>query len=331
VTAWREPASGPAPAAPAVGAPAVSVVVPAYEEAESLGELQRELVAALDALGRSWEVIYVDDGSRDGTDRVIEELAARDPRVRGVSFRSRCGKSAALATGFRLARGAWVVTIDADLQDDPSELPRMITALEGGLDLVSGWKQQRRDPITKTLPSKLFNAVTSAVSGLRLHDFNCGFKLYRREVVESLEVYGELHRFLPALAHWKGFRVGEVPVRHRPRQHGRSKFGASRFVNGFLDLLSAAFISKNALKPLHVFGRVGLLFLSGGGVIGLVFVVQWIAGEPMRVRPLMLFAATLVLLGIQLILMGLLGEMIAQLGARADYPLRRRYNVGPEA
>jgi glycosyltransferase involved in cell wall biosynthesis len=305
----------------------VSVVVPAYEESESLAELQRELAAALDALGRPWEVLYVDDGSRDGTDRVIEELAARDPRVRGVSFRSRCGKSAALATGFRLARGAWVVTIDADLQDDPSELPRMIAALEGGLDLVSGWKQQRRDPITKTLPSKLFNAVTSAVSGLRLHDFNCGFKLYRREVVESLEVYGELHRFLPALAHWKGFRVGEVPVRHRPRQHGRSKFGASRFVNGFLDLLSAAFISKNALKPLHVFGRVGLLFLTGGAAIGVVFVVQWITGEPMRVRPLMLFAATLVLLGIQLILMGLLGEMIAHIGARADYPVRRRYNL----
>jgi len=218
--------------------------------------------------------------------------------------------------------------MDADLQDDPAELPRLIEALDNGYDLVSGWKQNRQDPISKTVPSRLFNFVTSRVSGIRLHDFNCGFKAYRREVTTSIEIYGELHRFIPALAHWGGFRVGEVPVHHRARRFGRSKFGAARFVNGFLDLLSAAFISTSALKPLHLFGRVGLLFLAVGGLIGLWFVILWSMGEPIRVRPLMLFGAGLVLLGIQFILMGLLGEMIARLGARVDYPIRRRYGGG---
>jgi glycosyltransferase involved in cell wall biosynthesis len=307
--------------------PRVSVVVPAYNEAESLPELQRELAAALDALGRPWEVVYVDDGSRDGTDRAIEALAAADARVGGLSLRRNFGKSAALATGFRAARGELVVTMDADLQDDPAELSRLIAELESGYDLVSGWKQKRQDPITKTLPSWLFNSVTSMVAGIRLHDFNCGFKVYRREVTEALEVYGELHRFMPAPAHWRGFRVGELPVHHRARRFGRSKFGASRFVNGFLDLMSAAFISTSALKPLHVFGRVGLMFLLIGAGIGVYFVVLWAGGEPLRVRPLMLFGAGLVLIGIQFILMGLLGEMIANLGARAEYPVKRRFNL----
>ena len=237
------------------------------------------------------------------------------------------GKSAALATGFKLVRGEFVCTLDADLQDDPNELPKLFAALEGGLDLVSGWKVKRLDPITKRLPSKLFNAVTSRVAGVRLHDFNCGFKLYRREVVDALEVYGELHRFVPALAHWRGFRVGEVGVNHRARRYGVSKFGASRFVNGFLDLLTAAFISTSALKPLHVFGRIGLLFLLAGFGLGGWFVAQWLHGDPLRVRPLMLFGAAAVLLGIQFILMGLLGEMIAHQSARDDYPVRRRFNL----
>jgi len=309
----------------------ISAVIPVYDESESLQQLHGELVRALDALGRPWEVLYLDDGSRDGSDGVIAALAQQDARVRGLSFRRNFGKSAALAVGFRMARGEWVLTLDADLQDDPAELPKLVTALESGLDLVSGWKQDRQDPITKTLPSRLFNAVTGKVAGIRLHDFNCGFKLYRREVVESIEVYGELHRFMPALAHWRGFRVGEVPVQHRARKFGRSKFGAARFVNGFLDLLSAAFLSTSALKPLHLFGRIGLLFLASGLGIGVFFIVLWFAGDPIRVRPLMLFGAGLVLLGIQLILMGLLGEMIARIHApRADYPVRARYNVARE-
>jgi glycosyltransferase involved in cell wall biosynthesis len=305
---------------------AISVVVPAFNEAESLPELHRELRGVLAGVPGQHEIIVVDDGSRDGTEAVLERLAGEDSQIRAVSLRRNFGKSAALATGFRLARGRWVMTMDADLQDDPAELPRMLAALENGLDLVSGWKQDRKDPASKTLPSRLFNAVTGWVAGVRLHDFNCGLKLYRREVTDALEVYGELHRFLPALAHWRGFRVGEVPVHHRPRRYGQSKFGASRFVNGFLDLIAAAFISTSALKPLHVFGRIGLLFLVVGFGIGLYFVVLWAGGEPIRVRPLMLFGAGLVTLGLQLILMGLLGEMIAQQYARADYPVRRTYH-----
>jgi glycosyltransferase involved in cell wall biosynthesis len=308
-------------------APRITVLVPAWNEAESLPVLHAEIVAALTALGASWEALYVDDGSRDGTDEAIAALAQADPRVRGVSLRRNFGKSAALATGFELARGEWVVTLDADLQDDPAELPRLVEQLERGYDLVSGWKQNRKDPITKTVPSRFFNVVTSWVAGIRLHDFNCGFKIYRREVTQAIEVYGEFHRFLPALAHWAGFRVGEVPVRHRARRYGKSKFGAARFVNGFLDLMSAAFISLSALKPLHVFGRIGLGFLAVGAGIGVWFVAQWVRGEPMRVRPLMLFGMGLAVIGIQLILMGLLGEMIAHHGARRSYPTRRRYNL----
>ncbi len=309
----------------------ITAVVPAWNEAESLPELQRELAAALDGVGGPWEVLYIDDGSRDGTDEVVARLAAADPRVRGVSFRGNYGKAAALATGFRLARGEWIVTLDADLQDDPAELPRLVAALEGGLDLVSGWKRQRQDPFSKTFPSKVFNLVTSWVVGLRLHDFNCGFKLYRREVTEAIQVYGELHRVLPALAHWQGFRVGEVVVHHRARRHGRSKFGASRFVNGFLDLLSASFISSSALKPLHVFGRIGGACLLVGGGISLWFFGQWLAGVPMRTRPLMLIGGWLLLTGLQFILMGLLGEMIAHMRAHSDYPVRRRYNLDDPA
>jgi len=312
---------------PLNASPFLSVLVPAYDEAESLPHLHREIVLALEAFGRPWEIVYVDDGSRDGTDQAIAALSAADARVRGLSLRRRFGKSAALATGFQWVRGEWVVTMDADLQDDPSELPRLVEQLERGYDLVSGWKQDRKDPLTKTIPSLLFNAVTSRVAGIRLHDFNCGFKLYRREVTQAIEVYGEFHRFLPALAHWAGFRVTEVPVRHRARAYGRSKFGAARFVNGFLDLMSAAFISTSALKPLHVFGRVGLLFLATGFVIGGWFVGLWLHGEPMRVRPLMLLGAGLAVIGVQFILMGLLGEMIAHHGARRSYPVRSRYNL----
>ena len=311
--------------------PRLSVVIAAFNEAESLPELHRELVTVLTALGHPWEILYVDDGSRDGTDALVAGFAAADPRVRGAVLRRNFGKSAALATGFRLARGEWIATMDADLQDDPAELPRLVEALVQGQDVISGWKQNRQDPLTKTLPSLLFNAVTSMVAGVRLHDFNCGFKLYRREVTEAIEVYGEFHRFIPALAHWRGFRVAEVPVRHRARRYGKSKFGASRFINGFLDLLAAAFISTSALKPLHVFGRIGLLFLVVGAGIGIWFVVHWAGGEPMRVRPLMLLGVGLVLLGIQFVLMGLLGEMIAYQGARAEYPVRQRINLDERA
>jgi glycosyltransferase involved in cell wall biosynthesis len=312
--------------------PQLSFVVPVYDEAESLAELHGEIVRAAEAQGLTFEVIYVDDGSRDGSDRALLALADQDPRVRVASFRRNFGKSAALALAFGRVRGEYVMTLDADLQDDPAELANLLRTMEeGGYDLVSGWKVQRRDPWTKTLPSKLFNAVTARATGTKLHDMNCGLKLYRREVVEAIEVYGELHRFLPALANWKGFKVGECAVHHRARQHGKSKFGASRFVNGFLDLMAVSFVQTSALKPLHVFGRAGLGCLVAGFAIEAWFLIEWALGTPLRVRPLLVLGGVLAILGIQLLSMGLLGEMIASQRTKTDFPVRAWRNWGDEA
>ena len=301
----------------------ISFVVPVFNELESVEPLYREIVAAGEANGLPFEILFVDDGSRDGSDAALFRLAEADDRVRVASFRRNFGKSAALAVAFARVRGRLVMTLDGDLQDDPGELPAMRATLEErNLDLVSGWKAARHDPWTKTVPSRLFNAVAGRVTGARLHDLNCGLKLYRREVVESLDVYGELHRFLPALAHLKGFRIGEVPVRHRARRFGHSKFGAARFVNGFLDLVAVSFIQTSALKPLHVFGRIGLLSGLAGGAIGLFFLGQWALGEPLRVRPVLILAAVLLILGIQFVSLGLLGELIATQHPKTNFPLR---------
>jgi len=300
-------APGAVPGGPP-GAPDLSAVIPVYDEAESLPELYNRMRAAAGAAGLTYEILFIDDGSKDDTPRILKQLAAEDPGVKVISFRRNFGKSAALAVAFARTRGRYVMTLDGDLQDDPAELPRLVAALEsGGLDLVSGWKQVRHDPWTKTLPSRLFNAVTASFAGIALHDFNCGLKLYRREVVKTIEVYGEFHRFLPALAHWRGFRVGEIPVTHHARRFGKSKFGASRFINGFLDLIAAMFLSRNALKPLHVFGRLALLTGGTGALINLYFLVIWILGTPLRVRPVFVLGLVLVVVGIQLLLMGLLG------------------------
>ncbi len=321
-----DPAPEAPPASP-VPLPArgidLTAVVPVLDEAPSLPELYNRLRAAVGSQGMTYEFIFIDDGSTDDTPRVLEKLAAADPNVRVASFRRNFGKSAALAVAFARARGKYVMTLDGDLQDDPAELPRMLEALEQrGLDLVSGWKAKRHDPWTKTVPSKLFNAVTGAMAGVKLHDFNCGLKLYRREVVESIEVYGEFHRFLPALAHWRGFRVGEIAVQHHARRFGKSKFGAARFVNGFLDLIAAMFVSTSFLKPLHVFGRMAILLGGIGMLLNLYFVWMAIAGEPVRVRPLMVLGLALVVVAIQFVLMGLLGEMIAAGRNKTDWPMR---------
>ncbi|HET9233675.1 MAG TPA: glycosyltransferase family 2 protein [Candidatus Eisenbacteria bacterium] len=290
----------------------VSVVVPAYNEAESLPELVTRVRDVLSGRVHSWEMLVVDDGSTDATRDVLRSLAAQTPELRYRSFRRNYGKSAALAVGFESARGDRIITMDADLQDDPAEIPALLDALDQGWDLVSGWKRVRHDPMTKTVPSRLFNRVTSAVSGIRLHDFNCGLKAYRGEVAHDLPVYGELHRFLPAVAHWRGYRVTEIPVRHHPRRHGTSKFGSSRFVNGFLDLLTVTFVHSGRQSPLHVFGRIGLwLGLIGGGIFT-GFVVSWILGNPIRTRPIFFIALILIILAIQFISLGLLGELVVK-------------------
>jgi glycosyltransferase involved in cell wall biosynthesis len=295
-------------------APAVrlSVVVPAYNEAESLPELVARVQAQIDRLGVSSEILVIDDGSNDGTMDVLAELARTHSGLRAISFRRNYGKSAALAVGFEEARGEIIITMDADLQDDPDEIPRLISRLEEGFDVVSGWKQNRQDPIMKTVPSKLFNAVTSAACGLRLHDFNCGLKAYRREAARSLEVYGELHRYLPALSHLQGFRVTELPVKHHARKFGTTKFGTNRFINGFLDLLAVLFLHGGSRSPLHFFGRIGLGFGFVGAAILGYFAWIWLSGEWLRVRPLLLFGVVLVILATQFISLGLLGEMIAR-------------------
>ena len=304
----------------------LSVVIPLYNEADSLRELKAELDRATAALVGGYEYVFVDDGSTDGSLEVLRNLYAADAaHVRVLSFRRNQGKSAGLAAGFEAARGAFVVTLDADLQDDPAELPRLLAALADGADLVCGWKKDRRDPWSKRLPSKLFNAVTARASGVRLHDFNTGLKAYRSDVVKSVRVYGELHRFIPVLAAWNGFVVRELPVHHRARKFGRSKFGAARFLHGFFDLLTVMFITRRGRSPLYFFGMLALVFLVAGIVIDAWFLVQWIQGHGMRVRPLMLIGVGLVIVSIQIGSMGLLAEMLsAERAERQVWSFRER-------
>jgi glycosyltransferase involved in cell wall biosynthesis len=289
----------------------LSVVVPVLDEIESLPTLYRELSEVLETLGRPYELVFVDDGSRDGSFQTLEKLHRTDDRVRVIQLRRNFGKAAALAVGFRASRGGVVVTLDADLQDDPSELPRLLQRLDDGCDLVSGWKQDRHDPLSKTLPSRLFNRVTAWLTGLPLRDFNSGFKAYRREVVEELRLYGELHRFIPALAAWRGFRVDEVPVHHRPRRFGRSKYGSARFWRGSLDLLTVLFLTRYTRRPLHLFGGLGLLAWAGGGLVNLYLVGLWLAGvRPIGNRPLLAFGILSMVVGLQLFCLGLLSELV---------------------
>ena len=289
----------------------VSVVVPVLDEVESLPTLYRELTSVLESLGRPYEMVFVDDGSRDGSFQTLEKLHRSDDRVRVVQLRRNFGKAAALAVGFRTARGQMIVTLDADLQDDPAELPRLLQRLEDGCDMVSGWKRDRQDPASKTLPSRLFNRVTAWLTGVRLRDFNSGFKAYRREVVEELRLYGELHRFIPALAAWRGFRVDEVPVDHRPRRFGRSKYGSARFWRGCLDLLTVLFLTRYTRRPFHLFGGLGLVAWAGGGAVNLYLVGLWLAGvRPIGNRPLLAFGILAMLVGLQFFCLGLLSELI---------------------
>ena len=302
----------------------ISIVLPVYNEAESLEELYEKLEDAMASLGAAYEYIFVDDGSSDGSLAILRSLHERAPRhVHVLSFRRNFGKSAALGTAFRRARGDIVITMDTDLQDDPMEIPRLIERIEAGADLVSGWKKTRHDPVSKRLPSKFFNFVTSRTSGLDLHDFNCGLKAYRREVVKSISVYGELHRFIPVLAAWEGFRVEELEVRHFSRKYGKSKFGASRFLNGFFDLVTVMFITRRAKNPLHFFGRIAAVLFVLGLLPQLWFLLQYLGGIGLRVRPLMLGGFVLIIVALQIMSMGLVAELLtARSGGETAYSLK---------
>ena len=313
----------------------ISIVVPAYNERESLRELCAWIAKVMAEHSFSYEVIIVDDGSTDGSWKEIRAIAAEDPQVHGLSFRRNYGKSAALYCGFERAEGDVVITMDADLQDSPDEIPelyRMIT--EDGYDLVSGWKQHRQDnALTKNLPSKLYNATARFMTGIRLHDMNCGLKAYRKEVVKNIEVYGEMHRYIPYLAKNAGFdRIGEKSVVHRKRKYGKSKFGLERFVNGFLDLQSLWFLTKFGKRPMHFFGYTGLLMFLVGFVLTvwviadkLVSQANGLSFRPVTDQPLFYLALVAVVIGVMLFLAGFLGEMVSR--SSSD---RNRYNIKDE-
>jgi glycosyltransferase involved in cell wall biosynthesis len=297
---------------PAQTDPEISVVVPVYNEVDSLPQLHEELKRGLAVLDRSYELLFVDDGSRDGSAARLDAMADADPRVRVVHFRKNFGKSPALNAAFERVRGKIVITLDADLQDDPAMIPDFVQRIEAGADLVSGWKRRRHDPLGKTAPSKLFNWVVRRVSGVQLMDFNCGFKAYRIECIRELSVYGGFHRFLPVLAGWKGFAVEQLVVQHRARQHGVSKFGVSRLFDGFLDLLTVLMVTRYRTRPLHFFGVLGAV----SGMVGLLLLaylsVLWFMGEQIGNRPLLTLGVLLTLAAVQFVAIGLVGELLVR-------------------
>ncbi len=307
----------------------LSVVVPTFNEEESLPLFGEKLDAVLMKIKLTAEVIFIDDGSTDGSFAAMQELHHRYPYMRAVRFRRNLRKAAALATGFCEAKGDVIITMDADLQDDPEEIPNLLAVLDKGYDLVSGWKKKRHDPLSKTLPSKLFNWVTSAVSGVRLHDFNCGLKAYCREASQDTlpYLYGELYRYLPAIVHWAGYRVTEIPVAHHPRRFGYSKFGTRRLLSGFLDLLTITFVARFMTTPMHIFGSLGLVStLLGGGICTYITFLRLQYGNIQSRFPLLMLGILFIIIGIQFFSTGLLGDMLASMQQKSGKlaPVRER-------
>jgi len=308
-------------------APALSFVIPVLDERDSIGEVCQRCLEAASRLGLSCEIVAVDDGSTDGTETILRDLAAADPRIAAIIFRRNFGKSAALAAGLEMARGDVVVTLDADLQDNPDELPALLNTLHDGNDVVVGWKQPRHDSLFRVVASRIFNSAVSALAGKRFHDCNSGFKVLRRHVVEHLDLYGERHRFVPLLAHWRGFRVAEVPVRHQPRRFGRSKYGAGRFLAGFFDLWSMAVLSRFRHKPLHFFGQWGAIASGMGLAILAVLAILrlTIAGFWFKDHLAWAFLGILlVLAGVQVFTTGLICELVVNLRSepKADFVIK---------
>jgi len=289
----------------------LSVVVPVYNEEENIQPLYGELKPVLDKLGKKYEIIFIDDGSTDQSFPELERLHRKDERVKVMKFRRNFGKSAALASGFDKAQGELVFTMDGDLQDDPKEMPKFLSKIDEGYDLVVGWKHKRKDSYTKKIPSKIFNSLSMHLTGVNVHDSNCCFKAYKKEVVKEIRIYGELHRYIPALAHWKGFRVTEVKVNHRKRKYGNSKYGVMRLFKGFLDLITVKFLTTYARRPLHFFGTPGFIFSAIGFFAGLYLLYEkYIMNQLIGERPLLLLSVFFVLIGAQFIFIGLIGEMI---------------------
>ncbi len=305
----------------------LSIVIPVYNEAASLDALHHELREVAAGNGYELDIVFVDDGSTDGSWELIERIAAADPQVRGIRFRRNFGKAAALSAGFATAQGQLIMTLDADLQDDPHEIPRFLARMDEGLDVVSGWKQVRHDPWHKVIPSRIFNGMVSRFTGVRLHDHNCGMKCYRREIFDEVRLYGELHRFVPVLAASRGYRVGELVIQHRARKFGRSKYGVSRFMKGFLDLLTVKFLTGFGQRPQHVLGGIGLVSFVTGAAWLLALAMEWtlsrivpgIEDVHLNHRPAVIYALALLLLGGQMLSMGVLAELfVAYHGEQAQ-------------
>lgn len=296
----------------------LSIVVPVYNEEDSLEELYMQILKNVNLcmdenLFMDFELLFVDDGSTDTSVDKIMLLRKKDRRVKLIIFRKNFGKAAALQAAFTNVTGDMIITMDADLQDDPIEIRNFIDKIDtGGYDLVSGWKINRLDPLEKRLPSKLFNKVTSRMSGINLHDFNCGFKAYRREVVESLDIYGELHRYIPVLAYRKGFKIGEIAVHHNKRKYGKSKYGAERYLRGLFDSISVSFIAKYYDKPMYFFGRIGLVMFGTGFFVCLILTIEWFMGSAIGTRPMLLLGVMLILMGIHFFCTGLIGDMLVE-------------------
>jgi glycosyltransferase involved in cell wall biosynthesis len=303
----------------------ISIVIPVYNEKDSLALLHEEIVQTAQQVSLDVEIVFVDDGSTDGSWEIITGLARDHPAVHGIRFRRNFGKAAALSAGFRAARGEIILTLDADLQDDPAEIPRFLQALAQGRDVISGWKKKRHDPWHKVGPSRVFNFLVSWLTGVKLHDHNCGMKGYRAEIFREVRLYGELHRFIPVLAAARGFKVGEIEINHRPRRFGRSKYGVRRFVKGFLDLLTVKFLTGFGQRPQHLLGSIGLMSFLAGAVGMIYLAVTWIirlwdpeAYPPLHDRPLLTYSVAALLLGAQMMSIGFLAEMITAYQGREE-------------
>jgi glycosyltransferase involved in cell wall biosynthesis len=317
----------------------ISIIVPVFDEQDSLPELHNWISRVMEDNSFTYEIIFVNDGSKDNSWNIIQNLSSVNPNVRGISFTRNYGKSAALDMGFSRAQGEVVITMDADLQDSPDEIPDLYELITvGGYDLVSGWKKKRHDPISKTIPSKFFNWVTRLISGIKLHDFNCGLKAYKNKVVKNIHLYGEMHRYIPLIAKWNGFtKIGEKVVDHRPRKYGVTKFGWERFLNGFLDLISVSFVNRYKKRPMHFFGSLGTLSFLTGFIITCWLIIQKIYGiyigkvvRDITAQPLFFLALVALIAGLQLFLTGFLAEMMTSNNSRkADYNIEDELNFEP--
>lgn len=301
----------------------ISILIPLLNEEESINPLANEIRKAVKPLDTGYEVIFIDDGSNDKSLEIIKEVCRTDRRFKYISFRKNYGKSAALQIGFQNATGDVIITMDADLQDDPNEIPNLLAKLAEGYDLCSGWKKVRHDPFIKKYSSRFFNFVTKVLSGIKIHDFNCGLKAYRKEVVENIKVYGELHRYIPVLAKWQGFTITEIPVKHHPRRYGKTKFGISRFFKGFIDLVTVIFLTRYVKRPMHLFGFLGAIAFILGLFVNGYLTYLWFTGIPLSNRPMLFLGMLLIIVGVQFFSVGLLGEMfVHQIRDEKEYVIK---------